>query len=101
MLHPNYHTTKFCILCKTKIRLKCKLCFIDTHSYIVHVKADDIYKDIAEDLETRFDTSDFELDRSFTEEINKKVIELIKDELGGKNHEKICWIKIRKIERAI
>ena len=26
-------------------------------------KADDIYKDIAEDVETRFDTSDYELDR--------------------------------------
>ena len=26
-------------------------------------KADDIYKDIAEDIETRFDTSDYELDR--------------------------------------
>ena len=26
-------------------------------------KADDIYKDIAEDAETRFDTSDYELDR--------------------------------------
>ena len=30
---------------------------MDTHSFIVHVKTDDIYKDIAEDIETRFDTS--------------------------------------------
>ena len=32
-----------------------------TDSFIVHVKTEDIYKDIAEDVETRFDTSNFEL----------------------------------------
>ena len=36
---------------------------MDTDSLVVHVKTDDIYKDIAEDVETRFDTSNFELDR--------------------------------------
>ena len=38
-----------------------KLCYIDTDSFIVHVKIDDINKDIAEDFETRSDTSNFEL----------------------------------------
>ena len=33
-------------------------------SFIVYIKTDDIYKDIAEDVETRFDTSNYELDRS-------------------------------------
>ena len=36
---------------------------MDTDSFIVHVKADDIYKNITEDVETRFNTSNFELDR--------------------------------------
>ena len=36
---------------------------MDTDSFIVHVKTDGIYKDIAEDVETRFDTSNFEIDR--------------------------------------
>ena len=36
---------------------------MDTDSFIVHVKAKYIYKDLAEDVETRFDTSNFELDR--------------------------------------
>ena len=36
---------------------------MDTNSFIVHIKTDNIYKDIAEDVETRFDTSNFELDR--------------------------------------
>ena len=36
---------------------------MDTDSYTVHVKTENIYKDIAEDVETRLDTSNFELDR--------------------------------------
>ena len=49
-----------------------------------HIKTDYIYKDIAEDVETRFDTSNYELDRPLPKGKNKKVIELIKDELVGK-----------------
>ena len=33
-----------------------KPCYIDTDSFIAHVKTDDISIDIAEDIETRFDT---------------------------------------------
>ena len=36
---------------------------MDTESFIVYIKTDDIYKDIAEDAETRFDVSNYELDR--------------------------------------
>ena len=56
---------------------------MDTDSFVVHVKTDDIYKDIAEDVETRFDTSNLELDRPLLKGKNKKVIGLMKDELGG------------------
>ena len=48
---------------KPKYGENTQLCRMDTDSFIVHVKADDVYKDIAEDIETRFDTSNFELDR--------------------------------------
>ena len=58
------------------------LCYMDTDSFIVHVKTEDIYKDIAEDFETRFNTSNFELDKPLAKGRNKKVIGLIKDELG-------------------
>ena len=54
-----------------------------TDSFIVHVKADDIYKDIAENNKTRFKTSNFEIDRPLPKGKNKKIIGLIKDELGG------------------
>ena len=60
-----------------------KLCYMDTDSFMVHVKTEDIYKDIAEDVETRFDTSNIEIDRPFPKGKNKKVTGLIKDELGG------------------
>ena len=47
-------------------------------------KADDIYEGIAEDVETRFKTSNYELDRPLPKRKNKKVIGLIKNELDGK-----------------
>ena len=71
---------------------KAKLYFMDTDSFIVNIKTDDIYKDIAEDVETRFDTLNYELEfirnhsieRPLPKGINKKVIGLMKDELGRK-----------------
>ena len=47
---------------KPKYGEKVKLCYMDTDSFIVYIKTDDIYKDIAEDVETRFDTSNYELE---------------------------------------
>ena len=52
---------------------------MDINSFIFHVKTDDIYEDVAEDVGTRFDTSNFELDRPLPKGKNKKVIELMKD----------------------
>ena len=42
---------------KPKYGEKAKLCYMDTDSFIVYIKTDDIYKDTAEDVKTRFDTS--------------------------------------------
>ena len=36
---------------------------MDTVSFIVYIKTDDIYRDIVEDVGTRFDTSNCQLDR--------------------------------------
>ena len=49
-----------------------KLCYMDTNSFIVHVKTNDIYKDIAEDVETRFDTSNYKLDKPLPKWKKKK-----------------------------
>ena len=48
---------------KPKYDENVKLFHMDTDSFIVDLKTDDIYKDIAEGVETRFDTSNFEIDR--------------------------------------
>ena len=42
------------------------------YSLIVYVKTDDIYKDIPDDLETRFDTSNYELDSPLPKEKSGK-----------------------------
>ena len=54
---------------------------MDTNSFIVYIKTDDIYKDIAEDVETRFDISNYELDRLLPK---GKKNGLMKDELSRK-----------------
>ena len=48
---------------------------MDTESFIVYIKTDDIYDFIAEDVEARFDTSNYELDRPLPKRKNDKVIE--------------------------
>ena len=40
------------------------------YSFIVYIRTDDIYKDILKDVETRFDTSNYELDKPLPKEKN-------------------------------
>ena len=69
---------------KPKYDNKVKLCYMDTDSFIMDIKANDFYKDIANDVEDRFDTSNYKVNRPLPMGKNKKVIGLRKDELGGK-----------------
>ena len=62
---------------------KLKLCYMDTDSLVYDIKTDDFYEDIANDVEARFDTSKTDF-RPLPIGLNKKVIGLMKDELGGK-----------------
>ena len=57
---------------------------MDTDSFVMNIKTEDFYKDIANDVEKRFDTSNYEVNRPLPTGKNKKVIGLMKDELGGK-----------------
>ena len=57
---------------------------MDRDSFLVYIKTDDIYKDIAEDVEKGFDTSNYDFDRPLSKGKTKKVFELMKDELGEK-----------------
>ena len=61
-----------------------KLCYMDTDGFIMHIKTEDFYKDIANDVEERFDTSNYEVNRPLPRGKNKNVIGLMKDEKGQK-----------------
>ena len=52
---------------KPKYGEKVKLRYMGTNPFIVYIKTDDIYKDILEDVETRFDASNYEFECSSTE----------------------------------
>ena len=69
---------------KPKYDNNVKLCYVDTDSFIMNIKTNDFYKDIANDVQNRFDTSNYEVNRPLPMGRNKKVIGLMKDELGGK-----------------
>ena len=53
-------------------------------SLTINIKTEDFYEDIANDVEKRFDTSNYEVNRPLPTGKNKNVIGLMKDELGGK-----------------
>ena len=74
---------------------KTKLCCMDTDSFIVYIKTDGIYKDIAEHVETRFDTSNYELDRPLPKGKNKKVTGIMKGQFGGRIMTKIVGLRAK------
>ena len=69
---------------KSKYGNNVKLCYMDTDSFIMNIKTEDFYKDVANDVEKRFDNSNYECDRPLPPGKNKKVTGLMKDELGGR-----------------
>ena len=77
---------------KPKYDKKENLCYLHTDCFIFHIKTNDIYQDIAGDVETRSDTSNYQLNQPLLKGKNEKVMGLVKDELGGKI-KKMFWIK--------
>ena len=74
----------WCDYMKPKYINNVKLCYMDTDSFIMNIKTNDFYEDIASDVKNRLDTSNYEVNRPLLMGKNKKVIGLMKDELGGK-----------------
>ena len=68
---------------KPKYGNNVKLCYMGTDSFVMNIKTSDFYKDIANDVDKRFDTSNYEVNRPLPTGKTKKVIGLMKDELGG------------------
>ena len=84
---------------KPKHQGKAKLCYMDTDSFIIHIKTEDFYKDIANDVEKWFDTSNYDENdnRPLPIGMNKKVIDLFKDELGGKVMKELLALRAKNI----
>ena len=59
------------------------LCYMGTDLLVYRIKTEDFYADIADDVEERFDTSGYSGNKPLPVGLNKKVIGLMKDELGG------------------
>ena len=51
-----------------------KLCYLVTDSFIVHVKLEGAYEDLAVDVEERFNTSKCKVNRSVPIDKNKRII---------------------------
>ena len=82
---------------KPKYQDKAKLCYMDTDSFVIHIKTEDFYEDIANDVEEWFDTSNYDDNGPLPTGKNKKVIGLFKDELGGKIMKEFVTLRAKNI----
>ena len=82
---------------KPKYKDKARLCYMDADSFVMYIKTEDFYKDIASDVERWFDTSNYdEVDkRPLPIDKSKIVIGLFKDELGRKIIKKFCTLRAK------
>ena len=82
---------------KPKYGDNARLCYMDTDSFIMHIKTKDFYRDIALDVDRWFDTSNYDKKRNRPLLIgkSKKVIGKFKDELGGKIKIEICELRAK------
>ena len=81
---------------KPKYGDKARLCYMDTDSFIMYIKTDD-FKDISNDIDKWFDTSNFSKNDNKPLEIgkNKKVIGKFKDELVEKIMIEFCALRAK------
>ena len=62
---------------KAKYQKNAKLCYMDTDSFLIHIKTENVYEDIAGDVEKAFGTPNYRVNRPLLTETNKKVVGLI------------------------
>ena len=82
---------------KPKYGNKAKLLFTDTDSFLYEIETEDFYKDIAEDVKDRFDTSDYPENHpsGIPTGINKKVLGMFKDEAAGKTIKEFVGLRAK------
>ena len=69
---------------KSNYEKRIRLCYMDTDSFIMDIKTEDFYKDIADDVEKKYGASNYTVERPLPIGKNKKVISMMNDELEGK-----------------
>ena len=82
---------------KPKYKEKAKLCYMDTDSFVINIFTEDFFEDINNDVERWFDTSNYDKNdkRPLQIGVNKKVIGMFKDELGGKIMKEFCALRAK------
>ena len=82
---------------KPKYHDEAKLCYMDTGKFIIHIKAEYFYEDIAIDVEKWFDISNYDENdkRPLPIGKNKKVVCLFKDELGGRIMKELVGLRAK------
>ena len=82
---------------KPKYKDKAKLCYMDTDSFVLNIFTEDFFEDINNDIERWFDTSNYDENnkRPLQIGVNKKVIGIFKNELGGKIMKEFCALKAK------
>ena len=82
---------------KPKYKDNAKLCYVDTDSFVIHIFTEDFFEDINNDVERWFDTSNYGKNdkRPLQIGVNKKVIGMFKDELGGKIMKEFCALRAK------
>ena len=76
----------WCDYIKPKYGDRAKLCYTDTESFVIHIVIEYFYEDIADNVDSWFDTSNYDENdkRPLPIGKNKRVIGLFKDQLGRK-----------------
>ena len=84
---------------KPKYRDRTELSYMDTDSFVIHIITEDFYRNIANDVERWFDTSNYDEtdDRPLTVGMNKKGIGLFKNELRGKIMVEFCAVRPKNV----
>ena len=82
---------------KPKYKDNAKLCYMDTDSFVINIFNEDFFEDINNDVERWFDTSNYDENdkRPLQIGVNKKVIGMFKDELGGKIMKEFCVLRAK------
>ena len=59
------------IILNQNIKIMQNLCYMDSDTFIIQIKIEDFYHDIADNVKNKYDTSNYEVDRPLPKGIDK------------------------------